>query len=66
MSRMHAICEKDSMLTDNISYWGVLNETLIKASPHVLCLNIFFGEDMSICNYDLPLTCDVISNYKNQ
>ena len=64
MLRMQTLCEEDNMFTDDLFCGELLQEPPIKVSPCTSCLDNFLGEDTDICNCNLPLAHDVISNHE--
>ena len=63
MSRMHTLCDNESLMTNDMFYEDLLQETPYN---HILSATFldFLGENMDALDTDFPLVYDVISSHQ--
>ena len=65
MSRMHVLCDNESLMTNDIFY-GDLLQSPCHPTPSATYLDNFLGENTDTLNIDFPIAYDVISSHQKQ
>ena len=63
ISRMHTICDKSTMHSNDIFYSKLHNTNFNNIMSDIIFLDNFLRENIDIFKYDCPLEYKVISNY---
>ena len=64
MSIIYALCDNESLMTNDMFYEDLLQETPCNPIPSATFLDNFLGENMDTLDIDFPLAYDVISSHQ--